>query len=59
MKNQDGSMAIAITSGARGNVSQMKMSVGMLGVPPQERRPPGMRAYNRQMLSVSCETPIR
>ncbi len=32
MKNQDGSMAIAITSGARGNVSQMKMSVGMLGV---------------------------
>ena len=25
-------MAIAITSGARGNVSQMKMSVGMLGV---------------------------
>ena len=32
MQNQDGSMAIAITSGARGNVSQMKMSVGMLGV---------------------------
>ncbi len=32
MKTQDGSMAIAITSGARGNVSQMKMSVGMLGV---------------------------
>jgi DNA-directed RNA polymerase subunit beta' len=32
MKDQDGSMAIAITSGARGNVSQMKMSVGMLGV---------------------------
>jgi len=32
MKGQDGSMAIAITSGARGNVSQMKMSVGMLGV---------------------------
>jgi DNA-directed RNA polymerase subunit beta' len=32
MQGQDGSMAIAITSGARGNVSQMKMSVGMLGV---------------------------
>ena len=32
MQDQDGSMAIAITSGARGNVSQMKMSVGMLGV---------------------------
>ena len=32
MENQDGSMAIAITSGARGNISQMKMSVGMLGV---------------------------
>ncbi|HUB93876.1 MAG TPA: DNA-directed RNA polymerase subunit beta' [Verrucomicrobiae bacterium] len=32
MRDQDGSMAIAITSGARGNVSQMKMSVGMLGV---------------------------
>lgn len=32
MKDQDGSMAIAITSGARGNISQMKMSVGMLGV---------------------------
>ncbi|MBL8122217.1 DNA-directed RNA polymerase subunit beta' [Candidatus Saccharibacteria bacterium] len=32
MKGQDGSMAVAITSGARGNVSQMKMSVGMLGV---------------------------
>ncbi len=32
MEGQDGSMAIAITSGARGNVSQMKMSVGMLGV---------------------------
>jgi DNA-directed RNA polymerase subunit beta' len=32
MKDQDGSMAIAISSGARGNVSQMKMSVGMLGV---------------------------
>ena len=32
MIDQDGSMAIAITSGARGNISQMKMSVGMLGV---------------------------
>jgi DNA-directed RNA polymerase subunit beta' len=32
MRGQDGSMAIAITSGARGNISQMKMSVGMLGV---------------------------
>lgn len=32
MKDQDGSMAVAITSGARGNISQMKMSVGMLGV---------------------------
>ena len=32
MQDQDGSMAIAITSGARGNISQMKMSVGMLGV---------------------------
>ncbi len=32
MKGQDGSMAVAITSGARGNISQMKMSVGMLGV---------------------------
>ncbi len=32
MQGQDGSMAIAITSGARGNISQMKMSVGMLGV---------------------------
>ncbi len=32
MADQDGSMAIAITSGARGNISQMKMSVGMLGV---------------------------
>ena len=32
MKSQDGPMAIAITSGARGNISQMKMSVGMLGV---------------------------
>lgn len=32
MINQDSSMAIAITSGARGNISQMKMCVGMLGV---------------------------
>ncbi len=32
MKDQDGSMAVAITSGARGNISQMKMSVGMLGM---------------------------
>jgi len=32
MKDQDGSMAIAVASGARGNVGQMKMSVGMLGV---------------------------
>ncbi len=32
MTGQDSSMAIAITSGARGNISQMKMCVGMLGV---------------------------
>lgn len=32
MQGKDSSMAIAITSGARGNISQMKMSVGMLGV---------------------------
>jgi DNA-directed RNA polymerase subunit beta' len=32
MVGQESSMAIAITSGARGNISQMKMSVGMLGV---------------------------
>ncbi|HEX8762224.1 MAG TPA: DNA-directed RNA polymerase subunit beta' [Candidatus Saccharimonadales bacterium] len=32
MVGQDSSMAIAITSGARGNISQMKMSIGMLGV---------------------------
>jgi DNA-directed RNA polymerase subunit beta' len=32
MKDKDSSMAIAITSGARGNISQMKMSVGMLGI---------------------------
>ncbi|HVC36126.1 MAG TPA: DNA-directed RNA polymerase subunit beta' [Candidatus Dormibacteraeota bacterium] len=32
MVDQDSSMAIAITSGARGNISQLKMCVGMLGV---------------------------
>ncbi|MET1032977.1 MAG: DNA-directed RNA polymerase subunit beta', partial [Candidatus Saccharimonadales bacterium] len=32
MVGQDSTMAIAITSGARGNIAQMKMSVGMLGV---------------------------
>ncbi|MEI9914389.1 MAG: DNA-directed RNA polymerase subunit beta' [Candidatus Saccharibacteria bacterium] len=32
MVGEDSSMAIAITSGSRGNISQMKMSVGMLGV---------------------------
>jgi len=32
MVDEDSSTAIAITSGARGNLSQMKMSVGMLGV---------------------------
>ncbi len=32
MKDQDGSMAIAVASGARGNISQMKNSIGMLGV---------------------------
>lgn len=32
MKDKDTAMAVAITSGARGNISQMKMSVGMLGV---------------------------
>lgn len=32
MKGQDSSMSIAITSGARGNISQMKQTVGMLGV---------------------------
>jgi DNA-directed RNA polymerase subunit beta' len=32
MESHESSMAIAITSGARGNISQMKMSVGMLGV---------------------------
>ncbi len=30
--NRDSSMAVAITSGARGNISQMKMTVGMVGV---------------------------
>ncbi len=32
MVGQDTSMAIAIASGARGNIGQMKMCVGMLGV---------------------------
>jgi DNA-directed RNA polymerase subunit beta' len=32
MAGQDSSMAIAITSGARGNIGQMKNAVGMLGV---------------------------
>ncbi|HEX3568317.1 MAG TPA: DNA-directed RNA polymerase subunit beta' [Candidatus Saccharimonadales bacterium] len=32
MVGHESSMAIAITSGARGNISQMKMCVGMLGV---------------------------
>jgi DNA-directed RNA polymerase subunit beta' len=32
MAGQESTMAIAITSGARGNISQMKMCVGMLGV---------------------------
>jgi DNA-directed RNA polymerase subunit beta' len=32
MVGQENTMAIAITSGARGNISQMKMCVGMLGV---------------------------
>ena len=32
LANQDNSMAIAVTSGARGNISQMKSAVGMLGV---------------------------
>jgi DNA-directed RNA polymerase subunit beta' len=32
MADQESTMAIAITSGARGNISQMKMCVGMLGV---------------------------
>lgn len=32
MIGEDSSMAIAITSGARGNITQMKNSVGMLGI---------------------------
>lgn len=32
LAGQDSTMAVAITSGARGNISQMKMCVGMLGV---------------------------
>ncbi len=32
MVGQDSSMAIAINSGARGNISQLKNAVGMLGV---------------------------
>lgn len=32
LANQDNSMSIAVNSGARGNVGQMKNSVGMLGV---------------------------
>ena len=32
MIGQESTMSIAITSGARGNISQMKMCVGMLGV---------------------------
>jgi DNA-directed RNA polymerase subunit beta' len=32
MAGQESTMSIAITSGARGNISQMKMCVGMLGV---------------------------
>lgn len=32
LSGQDSTMAVAITSGARGNISQMKMCVGMLGV---------------------------
>ena len=32
MVGEDSSMAIAITSGARGNITQMKSSVGILGV---------------------------
>lgn len=32
MVGQESSMSVAITSGARGNISQMKMCVGMLGV---------------------------
>ncbi len=32
MEGKDSSMAIAITSGARGTISQMKDAVGMLGI---------------------------
>ena len=32
LKDQDNSMSIAVNSGARGNIGQMKQSVGMLGV---------------------------
>lgn len=32
LAGQDNSMSIAVTSGARGNIGQMKQSVGMLGV---------------------------
>ena len=32
LAGQESTMAVAITSGARGNISQMKMCVGMLGV---------------------------
>ncbi len=32
INNDDGTVYLSITSGARGNISQMKMSVGMLGV---------------------------
>ena len=32
LSEQDNSMSIAVTSGARGNINQMKNSVGMLGV---------------------------
>lgn len=32
LAGQDNSMSIAVTSGARGNIGQMKSSVGMLGV---------------------------
>jgi len=32
LSGQESTMAVAITSGARGNISQMKMCVGMLGV---------------------------
>ncbi len=32
LATQDNSMSIAVTSGARGNIGQMKNSVGMLGI---------------------------